>query len=93
LICSRCGREDARTAGSFGAVCEGCGCYLHTCDQCRLYDVSSRLCASSTAEQPGDPGHKNFCEEFEPYDRLRGDSGKTGSSDAGQRFTDLFGGR
>jgi len=54
--------------------------------------VSSRLCASSTAEQPGDPGHKNFCEEFEPYDRLRDDSGKAGSSDAGQRFMDLFGG-
>lgn len=94
MICSLCGTPSEAPAGAFGAVCEGCGVYLHACNQCRLYAVSSRMCASSTAEQPADPAHRNFCEEFEPLNARRtGEGREPAGGDAASRFRDLFGGR
>jgi hypothetical protein len=93
LICALCGMENETARGSFSGVCAGCGCFLHACVQCRLYCESSRSCASSTTEKPGDPMHGNFCEEFEPFGRKRHDSGSTGKpTEAVNRFHDLFGG-
>ncbi len=94
MICSRCGTRSEAPAGAFGAVCEGCGTYLHTCEQCRLYVASSGMCASSTAEQPADPSHRNFCEEFEPLNARRAGEGPgPAGDDPASRFRSLFGGR
>lgn len=93
MICALCGRDCETARGSFNGVCEGCGAFLHACVQCRLYCEASRGCASSTTEQPGDPAHKNFCEEFEPLGRKRsGQASAAGPGSAGSRFDDLFGG-
>jgi hypothetical protein len=93
MICSHCGAEGAFPKGSFGAVCEGCGRYLHSCSQCRLYVVSTRRCISSTSEQPADPVHRNFCEEFEPLNARRDGGEAAGSDEARSKFLDLFGGK
>lgn len=92
MTCSHCGVESNMPKGSFGAVCEGCGRYLHSCDQCRLFVVASRRCASSTTELPSDSSHKNFCEEFEALNRLT-EGAEPSSDDAGSKFMSLFGGK
>jgi hypothetical protein len=79
--------------GSFSAVCGGCGRYLHSCDQCRLFVVSSHRCASSTTELPADSSHKNFCEEFEALNRSRSGDETQAPDEARSRFMDLFGGK
>jgi hypothetical protein len=91
IVCASCGRENEARKTSFAAVCGGCGAFLHSCWQCRLYCESSRSCASSTTDESGDPSHGNFCEEFDPLRRIRRkDSPDKG--DASKRFLDLFGG-
>jgi hypothetical protein len=93
LICAVCGRDNEVARGAFGRVCDGCGAFLHSCFQCRLYCGSSRGCASSTTEEQGDPSHKNFCEEFEPLGSKRdGPARQANPGGSASRFDDLFGG-
>lgn len=92
IACAFCGRENEFSAGAFKAVCEGCGRFLHSCLQCRLYSASSGRCTSTTTEEPGDREHCNYCEEFEPAGGPKG-GGKpaAGDSEASRRFMKLFG--
>lgn len=92
FACVFCGRENEAPRGAFRALCEGCGRYLHSCLQCRLYNASSCRCSSSTTEEPGDREHCNFCEEFEPRGGPGGAGRPAGSdNEASRRFKDLFG--
>ena len=91
LVCASCGWENEAGRASFAAVCAKCGTYLHSCSQCRLYCESSRSCASSTTDESGDPAHGNFCEEFDPLNRMKTREIR-GEGDAAKRFLDLFGG-
>lgn len=88
ITCAACGTENEEGRVSFNAICKGCGGYLHSCIQCRLYCESSRGCTSSTTEETGDPSHVNFCEEFEPLGRRR--VGQGSSSSSADSFLDLF---
>ena len=92
MRCVHCGRSNGKTgAPGFREVCEGCGNYLHSCVQCRLYD-ESRRCLSNTTEPVRDIEHANYCEEFQPLPS----EGRTGdakeSPDSKKKFDDLFGG-
>lgn len=91
IRCAFCGRESEAPGGAFKAVCEGCGRFLHSCLQCRLFSATSGRCSSSTAEEPGDREHCNFCEEFQPAGCPGGAARQAGrESEASLRFTDLF---
>lgn|GEM_PF-427159 len=95
IVCALCGRENETARGAFNGVCEGCGGFLHSCLQCRLFCEASKGCSSSTTEEQGDPSHVNFCEEFEPLGRKRGGdaaSPKKASGETARKFLDLFGG-
>jgi hypothetical protein len=92
IVCTSCGNENEARRTSFAAICASCGAFLHSCVQCRLYVESSRSCASSTTDEQGDPAHGNFCEEFDPLNRVRKQD-TPAAGDASRRFLDLFGGR
>lgn len=86
MKCQGCGhRHD--DAVVFGSVCDRCLAWLHTCGNCALYQRDSRRCRSHTTEYAGDPGERNFCEEFSP--RGDGSSPETGDT-ARARFEGLF---
>lgn len=88
MRCIRCGEEWPLQKVAFSSVCEGCGCWLHSCVQCRLWDERARMCRSMTTEPVPDREGKNFCEEWQPSEK-GGNSG-TGPSGA-DRFDSLFG--
>ena len=90
MRCAHCGELFEGSVVGFKAVCEGCGMYLHSCVQCRLYD-EARRCLSNTTEAVRDVEHANFCEEYQPA----GDSGAEGNGSGprggdGERARDSF---
>lgn len=91
MKCVHCGRESVTDRPGFGEECGGCGRYLHSCVQCRLFVPGTRRCRSSTTEQQQDYEHRNFCEEFEPSTGQVREGGDR-SGDARRRFGELFGG-
>lgn len=93
MRCIHCGRERDQPTVGFKAVCEGCGAYLHSCVQCRLYDEAGR-CRSTTTDSVRDVEHANFCEEFSPRrDSGSGTRGRVEREDAARNsFDGLFGG-
>ncbi len=89
MTCILCGTEREGKTLPFGAVCEKCDCWLHSCIQCALWDSTAQTCRSMTTDSVADRHGKNFCEEWIPVDK------KTNSEsdpDAGDRFSSLFGG-
>ncbi len=91
MKCNLCGHvTDLQTIG-FKAVCQGCGEYLHTCVQCRLYDAGGDRCRSMTTEPVRDRGGNNYCEEFRPggVEEVSGGARKHGGA---ADFEKLFGG-
>lgn len=94
MICIRCGsNHDAATVG-FKASCEKCGCYLHSCVQCTLWDRSSERCRSLTTEPVACRDGLNFCEEYVPNSVYLDPSSGSGCRDQARgRFLDLFEGK
>ncbi len=90
MVCVHCGTESETDARSFGAVCSGCGNFLHACVQCRLWVPSSKACSSPTTDETGDPLHRNCCEEFQPHGARKKEE-KPGGEGARERFLKLFG--
>jgi hypothetical protein len=89
MICVRCGHEyDARTVG-FKAVCEGCGEYLHSCVNCRLFDPKADRCRSLTTEAVKDKESLNYCEEYQPLSDGRKSTG-SGKVRTAESFDALF---
>ncbi len=89
MICKYCGhRYDGGTVG-FGALCESCGEYLHTCFNCALYNTNAERCRSLTTEAVSDRKGRNFCEEFIPNTgAVRGQD--LGREKTAEHFKDLF---
>lgn len=88
MKCVSCSAEWPLPKVHFSSVCEGCGCWLHSCVQCGLWDASSETCRSTTTDPVADREGKNFCEEWQPHGR------KTGTrkpSSGAERFNKLFG--
>lgn len=88
MKCIVCSTEWPLERVSFGSVCEGCGCWLHSCVQCALWNASAQSCRSSTTDPVADREGKNFCEEWIPHEGEGGKAKRTGPSD----FNKLFGG-
>ncbi|MCK5786149.1 MAG: hypothetical protein KAH54_06290 [Candidatus Sabulitectum sp.] len=88
INCVLCGEQWHGETMPFGAVCEKCDCWLHSCIQCALWDPSARMCRSMTTDPVADPQGKNFCEEWKPgKKRERINSEK----DHSKSFDSLFG--
>lgn len=88
MKCIRCSEEWPLEKVAFSSVCENCGCWLHSCVQCALWDSRASMCRSMTTEPVPDREGKNFCEEWQPH-REEGGSGEKSDAD---RFNRLFGG-
>ncbi len=64
--CVHCGREwPGRTQPGFRETCPDCDAYLHSCQNCRLYNRRADQCSSVTAECPGQRDHYNYCQEYQ----------------------------
>jgi hypothetical protein len=66
-FCQACGAAIA-VDGPIGRrdACDGCGADLHSCLQCRFYDLSaSNQCREPQAERVGDKTRSNFCDLFQ----------------------------
>lgn len=89
MICRNCGYGyDERTVG-FGAVCESCGEYLHSCFNCAIYDSDAERCRSFTTDAVGDRKSRNYCEEFIPHTGIvQGADSERGKTT--DDFKDLF---
>jgi len=48
----------------FRDLCPHCSAYLHSCVQCRLYDLKNENCTEPQAEKVRDPEAGNFCDYF-----------------------------
>lgn len=86
MKCPGCGHENSDKVG-FGAVCEKCMAWLHTCNCCRLYNSESGRCRSSTTEYSGPPDMRNYCDEFTP---AAGGGEKAAPSPGAKLFDALF---
>lgn len=89
MKCVHCGHENELVTVGFRSMCGGCGEYLHSCIQCRLFNRTSERCTSMTTEPVRDRKGHNYCEEFQPGGGGDGDSEKYGGGD----FEALFGDR
>jgi len=89
MKCTLCGDEWHGEKIPFSAVCGKCGCWMHSCVQCALWDYQAGMCRSMTTDSVADREGKNFCEEWKHCPEKE----KTGSQDlAGKKFSSLFGG-
>jgi hypothetical protein len=76
------GRRDA---------CEACGVDLHTCVQCRFYDVgASDQCREPEAERIQYKEQQNFCEYFQLATGKGGGGGKSPADEAKAKLEALF---
>lgn len=86
MKCAGCGHEHDENV-VFGSVCERCLAWLHSCANCALYERIALRCRSHTTEYAGDPGNRNFCEEFAPW---KGEPEAGTGDTARNRFEGLF---
>jgi hypothetical protein len=94
--CWKCGWEWAESRQPpFNETCPECFSYLHSCKNCKFYDVTAASdCRNPDAEEVQSKESHNFCEEFIMADRdprtgkeISGDRTKT----AKDKFLKLFG--
>ena len=88
MRCAKCSEEWPLKRVFFSSVCENCGCWLHSCVQCSLWEPGSETCRSFTTDTVPDREGKNFCEEWQPHTGKGGNRAKPGAD----KFNKLFGG-
>ena len=90
MYCANCvvfQEEDAFRKISFRSECSSCGASLHSCQNCRYYQVGlSNDCKIPGTERIVDRAAGNFCEEFKPSDKPH----EIKKSDGKKKFEDLF---
>ncbi len=65
IKCHDCSKElNIEDKVSFRELCPHCSAYLHSCVQCRLYDLKNENCTEPQAEKVRDPEAGNFCDYF-----------------------------
>ena len=90
MKCVFCGEGMDQLTVGFKACCSACGHYLHSCVQCGLFDRSTGRCRSNTTESVRDLEGMNYCEEFRPRKDSPVGQQASDSSDAADRFMNLF---
>jgi len=66
--CARCGRTLEIIGNQVGRrdTCPGCGGDLHSCRNCRHFDLgAAKQCKEPYADVPDDKDDANFCEFFQ----------------------------
>ncbi len=90
MHCSKCGEfqeEDALRKISFREDCASCGASLHSCVNCKYYQVGlSNDCKIPGTERVADREAGNFCDEFKPSDKAHVKKTSNGK----KNFDDLF---
>ncbi len=89
VTCVLCGTEREGKTLPFGAVCEKCDCWLHSCVQCALWDSQAQICRSMTTDSVADRNSKNFCEEWKAAHKNEVEADTTKYS--ADKFSSLFG--
>ena len=93
MVCHACGRE-VRVLGKLGRTseCPECGADLHCCRNCKFFDTAvANECREPVAEPVRDKAGANFCDYFEPNNKLSLTTRSGASSqDARKAFDSLF---
>ena len=89
--CAHCGNEWKEIGQpGFNSVCEKCQNYLHSCVNCKLFDIHTEKCKSSTTEEIRDKEGKNYCEEFILGDNEIKSYSQSKSEEAKKKLDQLF---
>jgi hypothetical protein len=90
MYCAKCGshqEEDSLRKISFRAECDRCGASLHSCVNCKYYQVGlANDCQVPGTERVLDREAGNFCDEFKASDKMQVKK----KSDGKKNFDDLF---
>ncbi|HTA75864.1 MAG TPA: hypothetical protein VK791_01765 [bacterium] len=92
--CHACGQQWESTPGSQpgrSETCVKCGADLHCCLNCSLFDYSSYICTSRSAEPVKDKEKRNFCDEFMMGSKGTPGKGLLKNDDMNQKWNDIFG--
>jgi len=84
--CYKCQKPYVEPNGpGFQEICEGCGSYLHCCQNCYFYDpYQQNSCTEPQAEYVSDPNGMNRCEYFRF--KVIGGGRPLNEDDEGRRF-------
>lgn len=75
----------------FKAICDYCSEYLHSCVQCRHFDLFKNRCKAQVEEKPKDTTSHNFCDEYSVLENKNDkDSKQDPSSKALNQLEGLF---
>jgi hypothetical protein len=96
MVCHNCGRE-IKVVGKVLRTdeCPHCDADVHCCKNCRYFDPGkNNQCSEPQAEYVRDKNRANFCEYFEPNNRVpltsRGGSQSSHRDDVRKAFDNLF---
>ena len=90
MYCAKCGtfqEEDSFRKVSFRSECSSCGASLHSCLNCKYYQVGlANDCKIPGTERILDREAGNFCDEFKSSDTVHSKKPCNGK----KNFEDLF---
>jgi hypothetical protein len=96
MVCHNCGRE-IKVVGKVLRTdeCPHCDADVHCCKNCRHFDPGkNNQCSESQAEYVREKDRANFCDYFEPNNRVpltsRGGSQSSNRDDVRKAFDNLF---
>lgn len=96
MVCHNCGRE-IKVIGKFARTdeCPHCNADIHCCKNCRFFDPGkNNQCSEPAAEYVRDKLKANFCDYFEPNNRIplttRGGAQTVDRDDVRKAFDKLF---
>lgn len=96
MVCHNCGRE-IKVIGKFARTdeCPHCSADIHCCKNCRFFDPGkNNQCSEPAAEYVKDKLKANFCDYFEPNNRVplttRGGAQQVDRDDVRKAFDKLF---
>jgi hypothetical protein len=96
MVCHNCGRE-IKVVGKVLRTdeCPHCDADVHCCKNCRHFDPGkNNQCSESQAEYVREKDRANFCDYFEPNNRVpltsRGGSQISNRDDVRKAFDNLF---
>ena len=96
MVCHNCGREiKLITKVARTEECPNCKADMHCCKNCRFFDPGrNNQCTETQAEYVRQKDRANFCDYFEPSNRVplttRGSSTSAPKNDVRKAFDDLF---
>jgi len=91
MYCYKCGREIDDNRPLRQDTCPDCRAYLHSCFNCKFYDVKSpNQCREPMSVPVKDKDQSNVCHYFEPTKEKPDLQHKRKMDEARQKLDDLF---